>query len=275
MSYYSYFNGGFIPVDTPVLASNDLSLLRGYGLFDYFRTYNGKVFRWDDYWQRFERSAALLKLRLPQSKDETAAILIKLHEMSGEADVSFRLMLTGGYAADSVTVSAPNFLIRTEPVPHPPADFRVKGIKAIPYPYVRDLPEAKITSYIHLILMADELEKQDAQDLLFHHNGTVSEFTRSNLFIIKGKTLITPDLNILHGVTRKVILELAKPHYHIEIRPVSLSEMEEADEVFTTSSNKQVMPVRQVGEKTIGRGIYPETAFIQSLFTTYITNWGK
>ncbi len=105
MPYYCSFNGDIFPIDTPLLASHDLSLLRGYGLFDYFRTYNGLLFRWDDYWARFEKSARKLTLPLPAGKDETSAILHRLHALSGAGDVAFRLVLTGGYADVSVTVT--------------------------------------------------------------------------------------------------------------------------------------------------------------------------
>lgn len=276
MPYHQYFNGEIFPTETALFKTNDLGLLRGYALFDYFRTYNGISFRWNDYWQRFENSARLLQLALPLNQQQTAAILADLLALSGMADVAFRFLLTGGYAADSMTVTSPNLLIRTEALLNNNQAARLQGIKVLPYAYVRDLPEVKSTNYIHMVLMAEEMKKQQATDLLYHANGEVSELTRSNIFIIRGDALITPDRNILHGITRRVILELAKPHLAIQERPVLLGELLHADEVFTTSSTKGVMPVVQVGEQVIGNGAAGRhTLFLQSLFDQLVLNWGR
>lgn len=276
MPFYQYFNGDIIDIDSPVFKTNDLGLLRGFGLFDYFRTYNGIPFRWDDYWQRFENSARLLKLPLPVSQSEIEKVLADLHSMSGEKEVAFRFVLTGGYAPDSVHVVQPNLLIRTESLPQDNPAGRLKGIKVLPYEYVRDLPEVKTTNYVHMVLMADELKRQQAADLLFHKDGEVSELTRSNVFIFTGDKLITSDRNILNGITRRVVIELAKAHFDVEIRPVSFKEVITADEVFTTSTTKWVMPVVQIGEQPVGDGTAGKrTLFLQELFENVVNNWGK
>jgi branched-chain amino acid aminotransferase len=276
MSFHLYFNGEISPLDSTLFKSNDLGILRGYGMFDYFRTYNGVPFRWDDYWQRFENSAKLLKLPLALNQEETAKILADLHALAGEREVAFRFVLTGGYAPDSVHVVQPNFLIRTEALPQDNPAGLLKGIKVLPYRYVRDLPEIKTTNYVHMVLMAEEMKKQGASDLLFHKDGQVSELTRSNFFIFKGDTLITSDSNILNGVTRKVVLELAKAHFKIELRTLSYAELESADEAFTTSSTKWVMPVVQIGDNPVGDGkAGKRTLLLQELFKKVVADWGK
>lgn len=255
MPYHCYFNHEYHPIDTPLLKTDDLGLLRGYSLFDYFRTYNGIPFRFDDYWDRFTRSAEALGLEVPVSRAGGLEIVQQLYRLSDQADIAFRLVLTGGYAADGLTVLAPNFLVRSEPLPRDNPEGRERGIKVIPYEYVRDLPYVKTTSYIHMMLMAPEFKRQGAADLLFHKNGLVSELTRSNLFIVKDGRLVTPDRDALRGITRNRIIEIAGAHYPVEQRDVSLVELLAADEVFTTSTTKWVMPIVHVGESTIGTGI--------------------
>ncbi|MCF0065382.1 aminotransferase class IV [Dyadobacter chenwenxiniae] len=276
MPFHQYFNGEILPIDSPIFKTNDLGLLRGFGLFDYFRTYNGVPFRWDDYWQRFENSARLLKLTLPVTQQETEKALADLYALSGEREVAFRFVLTGGYSPDSVNVVEPNFLIRTEALPQDNPAGRLKGIKVLPYDYVRDLPEVKTTNYVHMVLMADELRRQQAADLLFHKEGEVSELTRSNIFIFQGDKLITSDRNILKGITRKVVMELAKPHFEVQVRPVLYKEVILADEVFTTSTTKWVMPVVQIGDLPVGSGeAGKRTLFLQQLFEKLVADWGK
>lgn len=276
MPYSQYFNGQIFSVDADLLKTNDLGLLRGYGMFDYFRTYNGVPFRWNDYWARFENSARLLKLPLPLSQEQTADILIDLYRRSDEAEVAFRFVLTGGYAPDSVNVIQPNLLIRCEPLPKDNPAGMLKGIKVLPYTYVRDLPEIKTTNYLHMVLMADVMKQQQASDLLFHKDGEISELTRSNVFLFKGDTLITPDHHILHGITRRTILELATPHFDVQVRPVLFDEVLNADEVFTTSTTKWAMPIVQVGTQVIGTGEPGKrTLKMQELFVQLVEAWGR
>ncbi|WP_149241027.1 aminotransferase class IV [Dyadobacter sp. 32] len=276
MPFHQYFNREIFPIDAAIFKTNDLGLLRGYGLFDYFRTYNGVPFRFEDYWKRFENSARLLKLAIPLSRDETEKVLADLFALSGEPEVAFRFVLTGGYAPDSVHVIQPNLLIRTESLPQDNPAGRLKGIKVLPHAYVRDLPEIKSTNYVHMILMADEMRSQEAADLLFHKDGEISELTRSNVFIFKGNTLITPGRSILNGITRRVVLELAGPHFEIQVRSVSLNEFLAADEAFTTSSTKWVMPIVAVGDNRIGDGrAGKNTLFLQGLFEGLVSDWGK
>lgn len=276
MPFHQYFNGEIFPIDAAIFKTNDLGLLRGYGLFDYFRTYNGVPFRFEDYWKRFENSARLLRLAIPLSRDETEKVLADLFALSGEPEVAFRFVLTGGYAPDSVHVIQPNLLIRTESLPQDNPAGRLKGIKVLPHAYVRDLPEIKSTNYVHMILMADEMRSQEAADLLFHKDGEISELTRSNVFIFKGNTLITPGRSILNGITRRVVLELAGPHFEIQVRSVSLNEFLAADEAFTTSSTKWVMPIVAVGDNRIGDGrAGKNTLFLQGLFEGLVSDWGK
>lgn len=276
MPYAQYFNGQILPNDADLLKTNDLSLLRGYGMFDYFRTYNGVPFRWDDYWTRFANSAKSLHMAPPLTQTETADILTDLYKRSGEAEVAFRFVLTGGYAADSVTVTQPNLLIRCEPLPGDNPKAMQEGIKVLPYEYVRDLPEIKTTNYLHMILQANEMKQQGASDLLFHKDGEISELTRSNVFHFKGDTLITPDRHVLNGITRRVFLELAAPHFDVQVRPVLFDEFVNADECFTTSTTKWAMPIVQVGEHTIADGQPGErTVFLRELFLKLVAEWGK
>lgn len=276
MPFHCYFENEFHPLDAPLLKTDDLGLLRGFGLFDYFRTYNGSPFRFDDYWGRFTGSAAALGMEVPVSRESVIEILEELYQLSGEPDVAFRLLLTGGYAADGLTVRNPNFLIRSEPLPRDNPAGRKTGIKVIPYEYVRDLPYVKTTGYLHLIMMAGELERQRASDLLFYKNGRVSELTRSNIFIVKENKVITPDKDALRGITRKLVIEKAAGRYEVEQRDVSPEELLDADEVFTTSTTKWVMPVVQVGDKTIRTGTPGQvTLSLKALLEEEFSQYGK
>lgn len=272
--HYGYFNGTIAPTDQLAVGVTDLSLLRGYGLFDYFLTYNGRPFQWDWYWERFQNSASRMHLPLPLGKDETYAILLDLIERSGGVDVAFRFVMTGGYSADSISIERPNLLILTESIHPTPLIQYEKGIKVILDEYVREMAEVKSTDYKRVILMAQAIKSAGASDLLYQKGGEISELSRSNFFIVKGDRLITPNRHILHGITRRTILQLAQNDFQIEERPVLLSELYDASEAFTTSSTKKVLPIVQIGELTIGDGTPGSTAkFLLERFDELVKTW--
>ena len=274
MAHYGYFNGIIAPTDQLALGPTDLGLLRGYGLFDYFLTYNGRPFQWDWYWERFQNSASRMHLPLPLGKDETYGVVLNLLEQGDGTDTAFRFVLTGGYSADSISIEQPNLLILTEAIhPVPLAQYQ-QGIKVILDDYVREMAEVKSTDYKRVILMAEAIRAAGASDLLYQKGGEISELSRSNFFLVKGNRLITSDRHILHGITRRTIMELAQTDFEVEERPVLLSELYDADEAFTTSSTKKVLPITQIGELTIGDGrVGPASRFLLERFDSLTDVW--
>ena len=272
--HYGYFNGTIAPTDQLSVGITDLSLLRGYGLFDYFLTYNGRPFQWDWYWERFQNSASRMHLPLPLGKDETYAILMNLIERGGGVEVGFRFVMTGGYSADSISIEHPNLLILTEAIHPVPAVQYEQGIKVILDEYVREMAEVKSTDYKRVILMAQAIRSAGASDLLYQKGGEISELSRSNFFLVKGDQLVTPNRHILHGITRRTIIQLAQSDFQVEERPVLLSELYDADEAFTTSSTKKVLSITQIGDLTIGDGhVGPKSKFLLERFDELVKSW--
>ncbi|MBD2702551.1 aminotransferase class IV family protein [Spirosoma sp. BT702] len=276
--HYGYFNGTIAPTDQLAVGITDLGLLRGYGLFDYFLTYNGKPFQWDWYWERFQNSAMRMHLPLPVTKNETFGIITDLIERSVDAgtsaDMAFRFVMTGGYSADSISIEQPNLLILTESIHPVPAIQYEQGIKVILDEYVREMAEVKSTDYKRVILMAEAIRAARASDLLYQKGGEISELSRSNFFIVKGNQIITPDRHILHGITRRTVMQLAQTDFEVIERSVLLSELYDADEAFTTSSTKKVLPIVQIGDLTIADGhVGPTSKFLLQQFDELTRNW--
>ena len=274
MPHHCYFNGVLSPVETTNIHITDLGLLRGYGLFDYFRTYNGRPFQWDWYWERFERSSKLMRLPNPILKEDAYKVVLSLIEQCGLADCGIRFVLTGGYSEDSMKMSKPNLLIISEDI-HPVKQKEYEtGIKVISHEYVRDYPDLKSTDYKHLMILQADIKDAEASDVLFHKRGYISELSRSNVFLVKNNVLITPNRKILRGITRRLVLELAKDHFKIEERNVELKELLESDEAFTTSSTKKVLPITQIDNKIIADGkVGKTTKFLLDLINEKVKSW--
>jgi len=130
-----------------------------------------------------------------------------------------------------------------------------RGYKVITTSLQRVAPQAKTTSYLAAIRALKDASRRGADDALFvNEQGHVLEGTRSNFFVFRGNTLVTPRAEILMGITRNVVLELAQGRFPIEERPILLEELPQVDEAFMTGSSREIMPVVQIDDLVIGNG---------------------
>lgn len=249
-------NGALTDAATASLRINDLALLRGYGAFDFFLVRKGIPMFAEDHIDRFFYSAEYLKLKMPCTKSELLTQVYTLIDANGMDEAGIRMQLTGGYASDSYTPVAPNIVIIQSPyVPYPKERYDT-GVKMLLHEYQREMSEIKLTNYVRGIWMLDKLKEANASDVLYHRNGVVSESARSNFFIVNEQgTIVTPDANILEGVTRKHVLIIAKKHYQVEVRPLKVTELFGAKEAFMTSTIKEVLPVTRIDDMQIGDGL--------------------
>lgn len=256
MVRYCLLNGVLTDAAQASIGLSDLGLLRGYGIFDYFLVRRGMPMFFDDYLDRFSRSAALLGLELPVSLPELKAHIFRLLEANGLSDTAIRLLLTGGYAEDSYTPTQPNWIVMQHPMPQVPARQHAEGIKLMLYRHVRELPEVKSTNYLTGIRIREALKSAGAPEVLYHDGSCVSESARSNFYIVTQEgTLVTPRDKVLHGVTRKQVLQSAREiGIPVEERELLLTELPAAAEAFLTSTLKGVLPVVQIDELRIGSG---------------------
>jgi D-alanine transaminase/branched-chain amino acid aminotransferase len=99
------------------------------------------------------------------------------------------------------------------------------------------------------------LKEKKVNDVLYHHKGIITEFPRSNVFIVtKDQRLITPSRHMLRGITRKQVLSLAAKQTDVEERDIRTEELLQAAEVFLTSTTKKIMPVAAIDGNRIGDG---------------------
>ena len=253
---FFFFNDRIINADEPVLALQDLSLFRGYAVFDYFRTQGGKPLLMDQYLDRFRSSANALRLPLQYTNEALASIILELIKKNNYPKSGVRLLLTGGYSADMFTPVQPNLIIRVEKSVLPSQEIYEQGVSLFTDEYLRDWPEVKHTNYINAIRRWPEVAAAGATEILYHWQGEVLECSRCNFFMVKGGKLITSTTNkILSGITRAGVLALARQHQiKTEERPFSLEEVGQADEAFITSTTKRVLPVVKIDDRMIGNG---------------------
>jgi branched-chain amino acid aminotransferase len=252
---FAFINNKFLEEKDAQLQVGDLAIQRGYGVFDYFRTRNYVPLFLADYLERFFNSARGLRLELPYAKDEITKIVDELIKKNNIPEAGFRIILTGGYSPDNFHPSTSNLIVLQQLVTLPTKQKFDKGLKIILHEYMRDLPGIKSINYLMGIYLQHKIQQQNADDVLYYKEDAILEFPRSNVFIItKEQTVVTPSENVLHGVTRKKVIELACKHYKVEERPIPVTELKQAEEVFLTSTTKRILPVVQVDDIIIGDG---------------------
>lgn len=251
----AFVNNEFIDEDKATLQVSDLSIQRGYAAFDFFRTKNYIPLFLDDYLDRFFNSISLLHLQPIHNREELKAIIYKLIEKNKLAESGIRVTLTGGYSPDSYEPVRPNLIITQVKIQLTTPEKFTAGLKIITHEYQRDLPEAKSINYLVGVWLQQKVKEQNAADVLYHQQGMVSEFPRSNVFIVTpDNKIVTPSENILKGITRMQVLKLAAKKYSVEIRPLHIEEIRSAAEIFMTSTTKRLLPITRVDDLIIGNG---------------------
>jgi len=249
MGQWAFVNNDFIGEEDAKLHFRDLSIQRGYGVFDFFKVANWVPVFLEEHLNRFYFSAEQMRLNVGYSKEDFKKIINELIKKNNADNTGVRITLTGGYSTDGYQLSNPNLIIALQPFSPPSLDQIKKGIKLVTYQHQRQLPHVKSIDYLMATWLQPFIKQKIADDVLYHQNGIVSECPRSNFFIVtKDETLITPSKNILKGVMRSKIIEVAKTKFKVEEKDLSIDEIKTAKEAFITSTTKTILPVTQIDD---------------------------
>jgi len=269
-------NGQFIPAGEAGVPVGDLGLVRGYGVFDVLRTYDRIPFALDRHLARLQRSAEQIDLPLPAPPAELEQLvhecLARNAAVERGLDVTVRIIVTGGVSQGFMLPDGkPSFMVLIAPVRAVPTHLYSEGASLITADIPRFMPTVKSINYIPAILGQKQARKAGAVEALYcTREGVISECTTSNFFVVRGGKLITPDQDVLGGITRNVALELAADLGDVYLRPILRQELGEIDEAFITSTTKEIMPVVRIDDIRIGSGRPgPYTQRLAELFHSY------
>lgn len=250
-SYYCYFNGELLRYEDVNLHLSDLAIQRGYGVFDFFRSRKGKIPWLKDYRDRLYSSLEKAGIETDLNSGQFDSIIHNLQKKNGLDNGAFKVIVTGGYSdnLESMTGKA-NVVIMNLEWKRPPAEAFEQGVNLISENFVRPNPEIKSLYYLNTLRLQKKLKEYKAVDVLFH-TEYISEASRANLFFIKEGQVYTPASNILKGITRKQVLALDE---NIRVEDIQSDRLYNFDEMFMTSTSRDVTPVVMVEGKAIGKG---------------------
>jgi len=250
---------GLVDPEEPVLRADDEALARGRAVFETLRVYDGVPFRLHEHLERLTRSAASVGILQPDVRELDRLVALSL-EAAGCADGVLRLYWTPG-SADGTGAPMGMALVSALPAWVEPARERGQRLASLEVPR-RDtswlLAGTKSTSYAVNIAAEQEAKRRGADDALFvDSDGVVLEGPVTNIWWRSGQTLFTPslELGILAGETRAVLVELApEVGCSVDEGAFPLTALLAADEAFTSSSVREVMPVVGIDETPYPRG---------------------
>jgi branched-chain amino acid aminotransferase len=272
-------DGNIVPPAQARVSAFDRGFLYGDSIYEVIRTYGGRPFELEAHLVRLRRSGERIGLEPKWDRDRTAMEIERTLEASRGGDEPdpaaapwnvgeryLRVVMTRGAGViglDPALAVDPVALVIAQPLPAPPLRAYVDGVPAAivglrrASPLAID-PMAKTGSHLPNVLAIREARAAGAYEaFLLDDDGFVTEGASSNVFAVRGAKVVTPPLaaGILEGVTRGVVLRLARRiGISAEETPLRAEDLEGADEVFLTSTIREIVPIVRLGSRQVGSG---------------------
>lgn len=258
---YVYLNGEFLPPDQAKVSVFDRGFIFGDGVYEVLPTFGGRLFRLPQHLARLEASLAAIRLPNPHTAAEWNAIFTRLMAENGVQDQYIYLQVTRGPAPRDHAFPAqvtPTVFAYTQLIKYPPAEQLTQGVSAITTEDIRwRRCDIKAIALLANAMLRQEAIEQGAVEAILVREGVVTEGAASNIFIVSRNRLITAPKGpfILPGITRDLVVEIAHANnIACDERPISLETFKSADEVWLTSSTKEILPITRIDGHPIGNG---------------------
>ncbi|HLD62714.1 MAG TPA: aminotransferase class IV [Candidatus Norongarragalinales archaeon] len=260
-------NGTLAEEKDAVIPITDKAYFYDFAVYSSLKVINGKAFSPEYHVDRLFESAQAIGLEHSFTKKDVLGWIERTIKENALADSLLRLLLIGD--ADG-GANARLYVIPLAGVTYYPESSYSKGVKTVSYRGERRIPTAKTKDLLLGFLAMKRAKAQDAiEALLIDNDGNIREGTRSNFFAIKGNALISqPKEEILEGIVHKIVVGLARQSMEVRFEKIPLARIGEYDECFLTSTQFNVMPVRQV-DGTLLRTEFKKTRELQKLLKQY------
>jgi D-alanine transaminase len=238
-----------------------------YGIYESVQVANGIAFALDAHLQRLAHSAAVLEMLLPADVSTFNRWITEVLAANAATDCTLRLFVIGAETGGETVA----YIWPQSPITHPAGHY-IQGAPAITFPGQRFMPEAKSINTLASYMARRQAQAADAHEALLTRDGYLTEGANSNLFAVADGVVLTPPSDqVLAGVTRDILINLAHRH-GVEVReaPLPAASLVRWTECFITSTSRHVMPITTVDGKRIGSGeVGPLTRRLMTLYEEY------
>ncbi|MBP7489685.1 MULTISPECIES: D-amino acid aminotransferase [Azospira] len=259
----AYLNGNYLPLDEARISPMDRGFLFGDGAYEVIPVYSRRPFRLQQHLERLERTLAALQLANPLSKEQWAEVVQRLVDDHGSEDQGVYLQVTRGAApvrdqAFPRPAVTPTVFAYADRLPTPSAELLAVGGTALTAEDFRWLRcDLKTVSLVANVLLRQLSAAAGCTETILLRDGLVMEGSASNVLVVQDGVILAPPKSnlILPGVTYDVVLELAAANgIPTQVRPVAEAELRSADEVWVTSSTKEVLPITRIDDAPVADG---------------------
>jgi D-alanine transaminase len=256
-----YLNGEYLPLSEAKVPVLDRGFIFGDGVYEVIPAYGGQLFRIDEHLQRLQNSLTAVRIHNPYSDAEWKQVLNKLLEKNPADDSSIYLQVTRGVAKRDHAFPAnvrPTVFAMANPLVTTDEKTFNQGVAAITLDDIRwQHCNVKAITLLANILLRQTAIDDGAAEAILVRDGEVTEGAASNVFIVSNGVIKTPpkSAHLLPGITRDLIVELAEVQ-QLPMQEINFAKAEllAADEIWITSSTKEIMPVVKLDNKTVGNG---------------------
>lgn len=256
-----FLNGKFLPIEQAVVPVLDRGFIFGDGVYELIPVYSRAPFRMDEHLARLERSLAAVRIRNPHTREKWGEIIRELVRQQPWEDQGVYFQVTRGVAKRDHAFPAdvePTVFVMSNPLVNPPRELVEKGVAAVSAADNRWLRcDIKSISLLGNVLARQASADAGAAETILFRDGKLTEASASNVFVAKNGLLLSPPKSnlILPGITYDVVVEIAQvTKIPIEFRDVSEAEVRGADELWVTSSSKEILAVVTLDGKPVGEG---------------------
>jgi len=256
-----FLNGQFMPIDEAKVPVLDRGFIFGDGIYELVPVYSRVPFRMDEHLVRLERSLAEVRIRNPYTRAEWRDIILKLVAQQPFEDQGVYFQVTRGVAKRDHAFpkdAVPTVFMMANPLVSPPRELVERGAKAVTAEDFRWARcDVKSISLIGNCLIRQLSADVGAVETVLFRHGLLTEASASNVFITKGGVILSPQKSnlILPGITYDVVIELAQAaKIPLELRDITEAEVRGADEIWVTSSSKEVLAIVALDGKPVGDG---------------------
>ena len=256
-----FLSGEFMPFEQAKISPLDRGFIFADGCYEVIPVYAGKPLRFAEHMKRLAKGLAELSIDNPYSDAQWESVLTTLVEKNGGGDQAVYFQVTRGVAKRDF--SMPKGLKQTvfmmsNPLPLPKSEIYEKGISCISLDDFRwERGHIKSIALLGAILLKNEANQAGADECVLFRNGYLTESSASNIAIVKNGVILCPPLDnlILHGITYELMIDLArKAGLPLEVRRITRKEVQTADEVWISSSTKEVVPITKLDGKPVANG---------------------
>lgn len=256
-----FLNGRFLPLEQATVPVLDRGFIFGDGVYELIPVYSRAPFRMDEHLARLERSLAAVRIANPYARDKWRSVILELVAQQPWDDQGVYLQVTRGVAKRDHAFPAgvePTVFAMSNPLVNPPAELVEKGAAAVSAQDNRWLRcDIKSISLIGNVLLRQQSADAGAAETILFRDGILTEASASNVFVAKNGLLLSPPKSnlILSGITYDVVVEIAQQlGMALEFRDVREAEVRAADELWVTSSSKEILAIVQLDGRPVGDG---------------------